>query len=206
MSTSKITKARLRQIVREEFRNVHEQVDHSSIRDIVNIASKLLAAVEGFKEKAPPSAMNAVTPQLTDLQKTLENMVSTPGSYVTKIKAEPQHVSLKPVKSENKQLQMEATGDGESELVDASNFEHLEVGNTYLVTVGQEEVKCEFKGWVDENGQPTEERDPNKVQLQFADLSDGMLWEAYFFEDKYCAGTSADPLYVQELYTQDQDT
>ena len=94
----KISLERLREIIKEEVA-INEQVDHGGIRDIVISASKLLAAVEGFKEKASPSAINAVTPHLGALEKVLEDMVSSPGSYVVKPKAEPKKVSLKPVKS-----------------------------------------------------------------------------------------------------------
>lgn len=100
----KISIDRLREIIAEELASVSdevisEQVDHSSIRDIVNVASKLLAAVEAFKKKAPAPAINAVTPGLSELEKTLENMVATPGSYVPQVKKEPKRVSLKAVKS-----------------------------------------------------------------------------------------------------------
>lgn len=178
-------------------RGVHEAVDHKSINSVVGVASKLLAAVEAFKEKAPPAAINAVTPQLGQLEKTLENMVSTPGSYVPVPKKEPKHVSLKPVKSESKAIK-EATGEAGPELVDGASWGHLEVGNVYMCQVGDEHVKAEFKGWVDEKGQPTESEDPKQVRLMFADSSDGMEWEAYWFEDKFCAGSDADPLYVNE--------
>jgi len=90
-----ISLPRLREIIKDEL---NEAVDHKSINSIVGVASKLLAALEGFKDKAPPSAINAVTPHLTELAKMLENMVSNPGSYVPQPKKEPQHVSLKATK------------------------------------------------------------------------------------------------------------
>lgn len=100
MTTPKISLLRLRQLISEEVEKaaVNEQVDHKSIQSVVSVASKLLAAVEGFKEKAPPAAINAVTPHLGELEKVLENMVSTPGSYVPQPKKEPKKVSLKAVK------------------------------------------------------------------------------------------------------------
>jgi hypothetical protein len=82
-----------------EHTRMGESVDHKSISDVVNVASKLLAAVEGFKEKAPPAAINAVTPHLGELEKVLENMVGSPGSYVPTPKKEPKKVSLKAVKA-----------------------------------------------------------------------------------------------------------
>jgi hypothetical protein len=80
---------------------MNEQVDHAAIKDIVTGASKLLAAVEAFKKSAGPAATNAVTPHLGALEKTLEDMVGTPGSYVSKPKVEPKKVSLRAVKGES---------------------------------------------------------------------------------------------------------
>jgi hypothetical protein len=97
-TTPQIGLLRLRQLINEELKQVNEQLDHNSIRDIVTVASKLLAAVENFKEKAPPAATNAVTPHINYLEQVLEDMVSTPGSYVAKVKVEPKRVSLKAVK------------------------------------------------------------------------------------------------------------
>jgi hypothetical protein len=97
----KISLLRLTQLIAEELerKRLHEQVDHKSISDIVGVASKLLAAVEAFKEKAPPAAVNATTPHLSELERVLENMLSTPGSYVPKAKKEPKKVSLAAKKS-----------------------------------------------------------------------------------------------------------
>lgn len=106
MTTPTITLDKVRQIIKEEQkklaaeRSVNEAVDHNSIRDIVTVASKLLAAVEGFKEKAPPAAVHAVTPHLGEVEKALENMVSNPGSYVAVPKKEPKMVSLKATKKQ----------------------------------------------------------------------------------------------------------
>lgn len=100
MTTPKISLLKLRQIIKEEMRvpEINESLDHKGISSIVAVASKLLAAVDGFKEKAPPAAINAVTPHLAELEKVLENMVSTPGAYVPQPKKEPKVVSLKAVK------------------------------------------------------------------------------------------------------------
>lgn len=98
MTTPKIGLLRLRQLINEELKTVTEQVDHASAAAIVTAASKLLHAIEGFKEKASPAAINAVTPHLGEIEQVLENMVETPGSYVAKPKIEPKKVSLKAVK------------------------------------------------------------------------------------------------------------
>jgi hypothetical protein len=102
MTTPKISLLQLRQLIRDEAKRkaVNEAVDHKGINSIVSVASKLLAAVDNFKEKAPPSAINAVTPHLSELEKVLENMVNSPGSYVPLPKKEPKKVSLKAVKGD----------------------------------------------------------------------------------------------------------
>lgn len=103
MITTKISAKRVRKIINEELERaaLNEAVDHKSISAIISVASKLLGAIEGFKEKAPPAAINATTPHLSELEKVLENMVSTPGSYVPQPKKEPKKVTLKAVKGES---------------------------------------------------------------------------------------------------------
>lgn len=102
MNRQNITHARLQTIIAEEIkRSMHEAIDHASIREIVNGASKLLAAVESFKADASGVMLNAVTPTLSNLQKTLEDMVSNPSSYIDK-QSSVKHVTLKPVKTDDK--------------------------------------------------------------------------------------------------------
>jgi len=96
MAKHTISLQKLQELIKEELL---ETVDHKSINSVVGVASKLLAAVETFKEKAPPAAINALTPHLAEIQKNLENMVSSPGSYVPVPKKQPKKVSLKAVKS-----------------------------------------------------------------------------------------------------------
>ena len=98
LSNAKINIDSLRKIIKEEISQLNEQIDHAGIRDVVTGASKLLAAIETFKGAAPHSAINSVTPQIDQLEKILEDMISTPGSYVSKPKQEPKKVTLKPVK------------------------------------------------------------------------------------------------------------
>lgn len=98
-SQNQISRERLQQIIKEELaKTLDEAVDHAGIRDVVTGASKLLAAVEAFKATAPHAAQNAVVPHITELERVLEDMVSSPGSYVEKPKVQPKMVSLKPAK------------------------------------------------------------------------------------------------------------
>lgn len=99
--TTPIKLHRLREIINEEVEAASalvEFVDHKGISDVVAMASKLLDAIENFKDKAPPAAINAVTPHLSKMEEVLENMVSSPGSYVSAPTKEPQHVTFKAVK------------------------------------------------------------------------------------------------------------
>lgn len=95
----KISVERVRQIVAEEVRRVHEDVDHAGISNVVKLAGKVLDAIKKFDDAATGRMKSAVTPHLDQLHKTLEDMVSTPGSYVDVIKQEPKVVSLRPVKT-----------------------------------------------------------------------------------------------------------
>jgi len=80
--TTNISEKRLREIIVEEMNSITEGVDHTAIKDVVGRASDLLAAIADFKEEAPGSMLNAVTPNLSQLEEMLEKMVSNPGSYV----------------------------------------------------------------------------------------------------------------------------
>ena len=102
MSRPNLKIEELRRIIKEEMMLFSEQMDHTAIRDVVTDAQKLLAAVETFKQSAPASAINAVTPYIDKLEQVLEDMLSTPGSYISKPKVEPKKVSLRPVKQENR--------------------------------------------------------------------------------------------------------
>jgi hypothetical protein len=104
MTTPQINLQKLRRIIKDEIKksSVTEAVDHKGISSIVGVASKLMAAVETFKEKAPPAAINALTPHLGELEKMLEHMVSNPGSFVPTPKKVPQKVTLKATKSEGR--------------------------------------------------------------------------------------------------------
>ena len=90
----------------------------------------------------------------------------------------------------------ESTGEVEEE-VDISNFGHLEVGNRYRVAgMGVNE----FVGWFTESGaEASADVPPQQTVLVFRDMRDGDEWEAYFHAGKFCWGTSADPLVVQEV-------
>lgn len=62
--------------------DLNESIDHDAVKNIVTAASKLLSAVEAFRDSANGSMTSSVVPQLDQLQGALENMVENPGSYV----------------------------------------------------------------------------------------------------------------------------
>lgn len=96
---AKISINDLKAMINEEIALFSEQVDHAAIKDVVTVAQKLLSSIESFKSTAPPAAINAVTPHLDQIAQTLENMVTTPGSYVQAPRREPQRVTLKAAKA-----------------------------------------------------------------------------------------------------------
>jgi hypothetical protein len=100
MAYKNITVKKLRRIINEELelKVLKEAIDHKGINNVIGVASKLLSAIETFKEKAPPAAINAVTPHLDELEKVLENMAENPGAYVPRPKPEPKKVTLKAIK------------------------------------------------------------------------------------------------------------
>ncbi len=98
----KITELDLRKIVVEELSAIREQVDHEGVKHVVTTASKLLKALEQFKEKEPtPAMVNAMTPHLDTMISLLESMISNPSSYVVRIKPEPRTVRLRAVKDKS---------------------------------------------------------------------------------------------------------
>lgn len=110
-------------------------------------------------------------------------------------------LNQKQLRSLIESILLEATGgDGYFERVNDQNWQHLEVGNLYVCKSGRSHTRATFVDWVTKDGQsaPPDLEDPNLVDLKFADESDGMEWEAYWFEDGYAVGSSADPLYVKE--------
>ena len=89
-TTIKITKAELRDLVKEVYKEnakakkINEKIDHEAARQVVTAASRLLKAVEAFKADAPPSALGAVEGLTFQLSRHLENMIDNTLSYIEK--------------------------------------------------------------------------------------------------------------------------
>lgn len=84
----------LRKIIREELEAEPPKntLNHEEAVSIVSAASKLLGAVEAFEEKAPQSAKDLMASRVPDLRKALEDMVTNPGAYVSRVN--PQNVKV----------------------------------------------------------------------------------------------------------------
>lgn len=81
----KISLEELRKVVREELELVQEDIDHQSVKGVVNSASSLLHAIDKFNKSEPTAAMSTgVNTLLSSLRKSLEDMIQNPTSYVDK--------------------------------------------------------------------------------------------------------------------------
>jgi hypothetical protein len=79
----KISLEELRKVVREELELIQENLDHQSIKSVVNSASSLLHAIDKFNASEPTAAqMTGVNTLLSSLRKSLEDMIQNPTSYV----------------------------------------------------------------------------------------------------------------------------
>lgn len=99
---NRIPLAEIAKIVKQEFvkQALLEQSDinHKEIGEIVASATKLAEAISRFEKTAPAAAQSSVTQQLSSLKKALDNMVTNPTSYVSKV-ATKKIVKLAPVQS-----------------------------------------------------------------------------------------------------------
>lgn len=92
-----ISKERLRKIVAEEIDRLRETVDHEGAKIVVTESSKLLKALNQFKENATGQMIGSTVPHVDTLIATLEQMISSPASYVDKQKPEVKTVKLRKV-------------------------------------------------------------------------------------------------------------
>jgi len=96
--THKVTVNRLKQIIKEELahKRLLENVDFEGNKVVVNGAAALLKAITNFESSATPHMINALTPELSGIKETLEQMVDMPGSFVEKKPLERKKVVLNP--------------------------------------------------------------------------------------------------------------
>jgi hypothetical protein len=101
VAMSKIGIARLKTIIREEIANLYEGDDHDSASKNVAAASKLIGAIEGFKESASEKAKSELASNLDAAEQILKRIIGSPMSYVDATEPPEQKVvHLKPEKKE----------------------------------------------------------------------------------------------------------
>ena len=97
---AKIGITRLKKIIREELQNIYEGTDEDSAAKMAQAASKLLGAIESFKDSASEKVKSEVGSNLDGVEQLLKRVVSSPMQYVDVTAAGPKKVTLKPEKKE----------------------------------------------------------------------------------------------------------
>lgn len=95
----KLTEKQLRVLILSEVKRISEDaasLDPAAIKSVVVLAEKLLSAVNSFLATASDD-MKAALPHLEECKKTLENMLSSPSSYVAKPTPVAKKISFKAV-------------------------------------------------------------------------------------------------------------
>jgi hypothetical protein len=104
---SKIHLNELVRIIREELKaNLKEGADHDAASKQMTSATKLLGALESFKETASEKIKSELGQCIEDMEKLLNRVIASPMQYVDTVKQkEPQalgkKVTLKPSKTQN---------------------------------------------------------------------------------------------------------
>jgi uncharacterized damage-inducible protein DinB len=93
---AKIELNRLQKIIREELANLHEGADHDSAAKIMSAATKLIKAIDSFKEASSEKAKSELGSSLDSVEQTLSRIVSSPMQYVDATKPPEKKVTLKP--------------------------------------------------------------------------------------------------------------
>jgi molybdenum-dependent DNA-binding transcriptional regulator ModE len=95
---AKIEINRLQKIIREELENLREGADHDSAAKLMSAATKLINAIDSFKEAASEKAKAELDAHLASVEQTLSRIVSSPMQYVDVTKPPVKRVTLKPQK------------------------------------------------------------------------------------------------------------
>lgn len=95
---AKITLQTLKRIIHEEVVNLREGADHDTASKNVSAATKLLSAIESFKDGASEKAKAEMGTNLDAVEQLLNRIVASPMQYVDATKPPAQKVTLKPQK------------------------------------------------------------------------------------------------------------
>ena len=96
---SKIGLDKLKKIIQEEMISLHEGMDHDTAAKIMGGASKLLKAIESFKNTASEKVKAEMGSNLEEVEKLLNRIATSPMQYVDVTKPAARKVSLKSQKS-----------------------------------------------------------------------------------------------------------
>lgn len=85
---AKIGIARLKEIIQEEIENMslQEGADHDTATKIMSSASKLLKAIEAFKDTGSEKLKSEVGESVDNLEKILNRVVASPMQYIDTVK------------------------------------------------------------------------------------------------------------------------
>lgn len=92
---AKIGISRLKKIIHEEISLLREGEDHDSASKIMSSATKLLSAIETFKETASEKAKAEMGTNLEGVEQLLNRIVASPMQYVDATKPPAKKVTLK---------------------------------------------------------------------------------------------------------------
>lgn len=91
----KIALNTLKRIIREEMSSLREGQDHDTAAKIMSSASKLLSAVEDFKESSSEKVRAEIMTHVEEVEKVLNRIMASPMQYLDAVKPPQQKVTLK---------------------------------------------------------------------------------------------------------------
>jgi uncharacterized protein YicC (UPF0701 family) len=91
----KIGLDKLKQIIREEMSRLHEGAEHDAAAKIMSGASKLLNAIESFKESSSEKVKADLSSHLEETEKILKRIVASPMQYVDSAEPVEKKVTLR---------------------------------------------------------------------------------------------------------------
>lgn len=90
----------LKRIIREELERLDEGPDHDTASKQASAASKLLNAIDSFKQAVSEKTKAELGESMTQIEKVLNRIVASPLQYVDTSKPPVKKVTLKPEKTD----------------------------------------------------------------------------------------------------------
>jgi len=95
----KIALDTLKKIIREEMENLREGEDHDTAAKIMTSTSKLLSAIEAFKESSSEKVKSELGEPLEKVEQVLNRIMASPMQYIDVTKPVVKKVTLKSQKT-----------------------------------------------------------------------------------------------------------